>query len=493
MGDWSRPQGKKVMDKVDSQAPNTFKDWINLDKVIIPCLKGKPLLKSWSGANFKISEQEWAQKYSHCEIALRLDDDVDFDIDNDLVKRFIGKYIVSCGAISGRPTNPTSHYWWRGKLDFKQFALPKELEDHYKDFPHGGTLCEIRNGPTCYTIVPKSKHSKANEYVTWEKFTGMNQYPGDLNKDLRKVALSAALSILYGGQGKRDQYCTAIAGVLSTHTDWSEKDISEFIYNIAVESNDEEAEKRKSKGTSIKKARRKLGIPTLAEIVGCSQKTIAELFRWVGVNHETTEGAAAVTEIIEYGSDRYFVKVKTKVNGILQEKEVQIDGPTLMNQKAFYDAVISKAQVWLPKMKPVEFEKTMKRKFEERKKSKLYVAEADESYRFKKLFRQYLSEETVYEDKKALASHGSPFQNIEKNYLEFSLNGFEDFLERKRAYKNRTDLVIDCQKILKARRINGKYDGRSCVSWRIDNFKYDERDIILEGEAEEVKEITHDS
>ena len=164
-----------------------------------------------------------------------------------------------------------------------------------------------------------------------------------------------------------------------------------------------------------------------------------------------------------------------------------------MNQKAFYDAVISKAQVWLPKMKPVEFEKTMKRKFEERKKSKLYVAEADESYRFKKLFRQYLSEETVYEDKKALASHGSPFQNIEKNYLEFSLNGFEDFLERKRAYKNRTDLVIDCQKILKARRINGKFDGRSCVSWRIDNFKYDERDIILEGEAEEVKELTNDS
>ena len=135
----------------------------------------------------------------------------------------------------------------------------------------------------------------------------------------------------------------------------------------------------------------------------------------------------------------------------------------------------------------------MKRKFEEREKSKLYVAEAAESYRFKKLFRQYLSEETVYEDKSKLASHGSPFQNIEKNYLEFSLNGFEDFLERKRAFKNRTDLVIDCQKILKARRINGKHDGRSCVSWRIDNFKYDERDIILEGETQEVKEITHDS
>ena len=75
--------------------------------------------------------------------------------------------------------------------------------------------------------------------------------------------------------------------------------------------------------------------------------------------------------------------------------------------------------------------------------------------------------------------------------MEFSLNGFEDFLERKRAFKNRTDLVIDCQKILKARRINGKHDGRSCVSWRIDNFKYDERDIIFRGRDTRGKRRSH--
>ena len=70
----------------------------------------------------------------------------------------------------------------------------------------------------------------------------------------------------------RNQYCTAIAGVLSTHTDWSEKDISEFIYNIAVESNDEEPlGEKKIKGTSIKK-RENLAYPHPAEIVGCSQK-----------------------------------------------------------------------------------------------------------------------------------------------------------------------------------------------------------------------------
>ena len=31
----------------------------------------------------------WKQKYSKCEIALRLDQDIDLDIDNELAKRFI--------------------------------------------------------------------------------------------------------------------------------------------------------------------------------------------------------------------------------------------------------------------------------------------------------------------------------------------------------------------------------------------------------------------
>jgi hypothetical protein len=53
------------------------------------------------------------------QIALRLDEDIDFDVDNPLVKRFIDKYIVSCGAVSGRGSNPSSHYLWKGKLCVK--------------------------------------------------------------------------------------------------------------------------------------------------------------------------------------------------------------------------------------------------------------------------------------------------------------------------------------------------------------------------------------
>ena len=198
--------------KVIEQQPTTYEHWIDSGRIIVPCLKGTPIVPDWNSPNFKITKEEWRTKYTHCAIGLRLDQDIDFDVDNDLTKRFIDKYIKSNGAIYGRPTNPRSHYWWKGQLPKKQFVLPKELEKYYGKFPHGATLCEIRSTNSQYTIVPESKHSKADEYVKWEKYEGINEYPGNLNTVLRKIALSTALCILYASQGQRDNYCISHAG-----------------------------------------------------------------------------------------------------------------------------------------------------------------------------------------------------------------------------------------------------------------------------------------
>ena len=79
--------------------------------------------------------------------------------------------------------------------------------------------------------------------------------------------------------------------------------------------------KRKGKGTSHKKANRKFGMPKLAEIIGCSTKTIATLFSWIGVQEATSEEAKqSIGQIIEYGSDRYFVKINAVVQGEAVEK-----------------------------------------------------------------------------------------------------------------------------------------------------------------------------
>ena len=476
-----------MLEKFNDTAPVTYEHWIDLGRVIIPCLKGLPIVKDWSNPDFKITKEEWKQKYSKCEIALRLDQDVDFDIDNELTKRFIKTYIHNSGSIFGRDTNPSSHYMWKGKLDFIQFVLPSELKDYCKNSDHGTTLCEIRTGEKRYTIVPGSLHSKDPEYVRWERYTGIKEYKGNLNVDLRKVAFSTALSILYPPQGQRDPYCTAIAGALLKHTDWSEEEINDFVYNIAIASNDEEADKRKSKGTSGKKSTRKFGMPKLAEIIGCSIKTVSELFSWVGVKQVTSEEAKqSIGDIIEYGSDRYFVKVNAVVQGELVEKTITVDGPTLRNKKLFYDAVISKASVWIPEMKVGDFESIMRRKYEAREKSTDYVEDAEEDLRFVKHFDNYIKQVKAYTDKKELAHYGLPYFNQNNKDLEFKLDNFEDYLEAKKVNLTRVDLVLKLQKVLKAKKNRGKYLEKSCVSWRIKNADIDKDDMIVEGEAKEI-------
>ena len=481
------------MKKAIEQAPNTYEHWIDSGRVIIPCLKGTPIVLDWSKPNFKITKEECESKYTHCAIGLRLDQDIDFDIDNELAKRFINKYIRPGAAVSGRPSNPKSHYWWKGKLDFKQFVLPKELKEYYKNFPHGATLCEIRHGNSQYTIVPESLHSKANEHVKWESYEGINEYPGDLNMDLRKVALSTALCILYGAQGQRDAFCTAVAGVLIKHTKWTEEEINEFVYNLALLSDDNEAEDRAEKGTSVKKATKKYGMLKLAEIIGCSSKTVAEIFSWIGVGYETVQGAAVIGEILEYGQDRYLVQVNAMVEGQPKKIEIIVTGPTLMKQGPFYDEVMKQAQVWIPQMKKNDFDKIMKMKFDARSYSDDYVEEAAEDNKFIKHFEQYLNARQASTDKKSLIEYKRPHYDQEKQYLEFNLDNFEDYLnEVRRIDLPRVDLVMKIQRVLEAKKIRGKTGEKSFVRWRIPNYEIAQSSLIIEGEAVEVKEITDD-
>ena len=479
-----------------NKPPVSYEDWINLDKIIIPCLKGRPIAKDWQKPSFKITKEEWKNKYLHCAMGLRLDENIDFDIDNDLTKRFIDKYVKSNGAIYGRPSNPRSHYWWKGQLPKKQFVLPKELEKYYEKFPHGATLCEIRSTSSQYTIVPESKHSKADEYVKWEKYEGINEYVGNLNTDLRKVALSTALCILYASQGQRDNYCAAVAGTLLKHTKWSESEIDEFIYNLALESDDNEAEDRAKKGTSGKKANRNLGMPKLAEIIGCSTRTVAELFNWVGVEYAASGEIAqeAVGDIIEYGHDRYVIKINAFVDGLLKEKEIRVDGPTLRNQKSFYDAVIIQASVWIPMMKPTDFEIIMRKKYENRTQSENYDEDSNEDLVFIKYFSQYIKNQSAFTDKINLLQYKRPHFDVTKQSLEFNLGAFEDFLVEKRVNYKRVDLVMNIQKILKAKKYRGKIKNKSCVSWRIENYDLAKEDLVIDGEYEELKEkVTNDS
>ena len=81
---------------------------------------------------------------------------------------------------------------------------------------------------------------------------------------------------------------------------------------------------------------------------------------------------------------------------------------------------------------------------------------------------------------------------MKKKYIEFNLNDFEDYLEEKKINMARVDLVLKVQKILKASKVKGKINDKSCVRWRIQKYDVPKEDLIIEGEAVEVKEKTND-
>ena len=168
-------------------------------------------------------------------------------------------------------------------------------------------------------------------------------------------------------------------------------------------------------------------------------------------------------------------------------------GPTLMKQGPFYDEVMKQAQVWIPQMKKNDFDKIMKMKFDARSYSDDYVEEAAEDNKFIKHFEQYLNARQASTDKKSLIEYKRPHYDQEKQYLEFNLDNFEDYLnEVRRIDLPRVDLVMKIQRVLEAKKIRGKTGEKSFVRWRIPNYEIAQSSLIIEGEAVEVKEITDD-
>ena len=481
-----------------NKEPISYIDWLDLGRVIIPCLKGIPKVKKYTDPDFKIEKDIWNRDHETAEIALRLDNDVDLDIDNEFVKKFLHFYVKDCGAIFGRDGNPTSHYLWsnKSKIPFTQFRLADEFEKDFKNFPHGSMICELRTEKKRYTIVPGSLHSKSKTNVRWEKFEEIREYQGNLLIDVGKVALSAALTIIYPTTGGRDEYCTAIAGILVKNSDWTDEQIDLFVSRIAEAANDDEADKRRTKGTTTRTTDRKFGVNKIHELTGYSHRNIQGLFNWIGLfqNITTQVSQDTIDFIEEYGANRYNVYLNVPEKEEMVQRKIWIDGPSLMNPKLFYDLAMSQAKVWLPRMKAKEFEEMMMAKFYVRKFSKDYVKEAEDREQFKRIFLDYLDIKGVYTDKEQLFVHKLPYYNSKKSTIEFDLSNFEKELLKNRITLERVDLVNKIQTILKAKRDRGKYEGKSCVAWVIEGETTSNKKIIWEGESvvigDEAGEVT---
>ena len=242
----------------------------------------RPKLKDWPKQKATLKDFNGKDN-----IGMIHDQDINVDIDNQKVKGFINLgYLQSGGSIYGRKSNPESHYVFKGQTEYKKYCLPEELNNWTKDFPHGNTLLEVRSGPTKQSIVPGSTIN--GEAVEWKNFKELKAYTGDIQGDVALIAFMTGMSILYPSTGTRDDYCFAIACILARGTEMTDQVIDDMIYDIACQSNDEEATKRRGKGSH---ARKQLkinghikGFTTLQEILGLENiRPLYTIFNWAGV------------------------------------------------------------------------------------------------------------------------------------------------------------------------------------------------------------------
>ena len=162
-------------------------EYLNKKLPIIPCKEKKPIVAEWQRKDFKIEDFKPGDN-----MGLKLKDFTDIDIDNPKALPFINKYIQPCSALFGREKQMPMHQLFKGQNKHKKFALHDDLEKYFKNNIHGATIIECRSGEDKQTIVPGSVIG--GEKIEWKVFEGISPYPGNLFKDISKVAFASGSS-----------------------------------------------------------------------------------------------------------------------------------------------------------------------------------------------------------------------------------------------------------------------------------------------------------
>ena len=397
-------------------SPGTPHEYLNMGCDITPCIDKRPILADWQ--NKKTKEEDWIITRGEVQknIGLKMTGLKDIDCDNHYVKRFAGKYLLSPSSSFGRRSNPCSHYIYSGETKSKKFVMPKELESYCKDFPHGVTLLEVRSGSSHQTIAPGSRIN--NENVEWNHWIGFQEYVVKFDRDVGKIALSVALTIIYPPKGNRDNFCTAIAGVLSNHTNWTANEIDVFVYNLAsLSGKDENANKKMAKGTNAKNDKTKnFGLPKLAEVVGCSISTLAKLFEWIGVKNSSS----LFSELKVYETDPTMWKIKYKNTWI-----TIMDSSHLLSWTKMSIHILENCYEVPNPMKPAEWKATINNLLSSVQKIKV---DESESYfgQIGAVIDEFLNRDDrfnpeSYNEKKALKSSWGVYVDFENNIMYFRL------------------------------------------------------------------------
>ena len=224
----------------------------------------------------------------------------------------------------------------------------------------------------------------------------------------------------------------------------------------------------------------------------CDSKLCITRKYGIGPGERIVQATEVIGDITEYTSrpPRFFIDAKSS-DPEKDKERIEVDGPTLRNKEAFYDAALEQASIWLPDMKSGQYKEIMKEKFDRRLKE-VAPEEANEDYEFKETFGEFLELINAYTKKENLLE-GVNYFNIKNKSLEFNLNQFSKFLKSRKIKISRGALCTKIKRVLKAEKKTGKVSkGKeeiSCVTWEIKNFNIKESQLTVEGEVIENKKV----
>jgi len=198
---------------------------------------------------------------------------VDVDLDVAEAVRIAPALLPETARKSGRPGNPTSHYW---------YTATGTITERFKA-PDGTMLVELRS-TGCQTVVPPSTHP-SGEVISWEA----SGAPGEvgaapLRDAVARVAAGALLARSWPKEGARDLAALALTGVLLRGA-WDAEDVDDFVAAVAQVAGDEEwPTRKKAKGSAVRlgSGRNVAGWPTLKELFGPG--VVDRVQRWLGLD-----------------------------------------------------------------------------------------------------------------------------------------------------------------------------------------------------------------
>jgi putative DNA primase/helicase len=189
---------------------------------VTPLMPGgkAPTLAGWQQR--RLGEEELARHFAgEANVGLLLGEAsgglVDVDCDAAEAVAAASFLLPATGRVSGRASNPRSHYWYEveGSLPLTaKFADPgargTETPAHGRA---GGMLVELRS-TGCQTLAPPSLHP-SGERVRWEREGAPGRVAAPaLHRAVARVAACALLARHWPGAGARDEAALALAGLL---------------------------------------------------------------------------------------------------------------------------------------------------------------------------------------------------------------------------------------------------------------------------------------